>query len=435
MGICETCKGKGGKGNIPSQTPPQLLGKTNLSNIENSICKINGDTIGTGFFCKIECNNKKIPVLMTNYHVINDKFLEDNQSLKVYIKNDYHTININKDSKIYSSTKNEYDIMIIKINKDNKDIKNYLEIDSNIYKKDSLLTYKNERVHILHYPNNSEKACISYGKGIEKEEGEEGKYYIKHKCNTQRGSSGAPILSSLTNKVIGIHKGYKRRENINIGTFLKFPLDEFEQINNYIIAELYITDEWINEDIRILNSYEEVTKIFIIGHNLKEEEYRNEQEINKCRITINDDPIPFNYFHKFESKGKYIIKYSFRNYLTKTNQMFWDCPYFKNIDLSNFKTHKVTNMNGMFQNCISLNNINLSNINIQKVDNMGYMFSGCTYLKNINLSNVSANNVINMDNMFQFCLSLKKENVITNDKRILKQLEKDLSIVDYLNHY
>ena len=33
MGICETCKGKGGKGNIPSQTPSQLLGKTNLSNI------------------------------------------------------------------------------------------------------------------------------------------------------------------------------------------------------------------------------------------------------------------------------------------------------------------------------------------------------------------------------------------------------------------
>ena len=63
----------------------------------------------------------------------------------------------------------------------------------------------------------------------------------------------------------------------------------------------------------------------IIGHNLKEEEYRNEKEINKCMITINDKLIPFNYFHKFESKGKYIIKYSFMNYLEKTNQMFMNC--------------------------------------------------------------------------------------------------------------
>ena len=420
MGICYT-KERVYEGTCQGSEPPQLLEETNLSDLEKYICKINSDVIGTGFFCKIEYNNKKIPVLMTNYHVINDKFLEDNKYLKVYIKNDYHIININKDSKIYSSIADEYDIMIIKINKDNKDIKNYLEIDSNIYKEDSLLTYQNEDIYILHYPNNSQKAYISYGNGIE----QKGEYDIKHKCNTIQGSSGAPILSCLTNKVIGIHKGFvsENSKSFNIGIFLKFPLDEFEQINNYIIAELYITDGWINKEIRILNSYEEVTKIYIIGHNLKEEEYRNEKEINSCRITINDEPIPFNYFHKFESKGKYIIKYSFMNYLTKINQMFRDCSLVKNIDLSNFKTQKVTNMNGMFQDCISLDNINLSNINTQKVTNMSYMFSGCTFLKNINLSNVSANNVISMDNMFQLCLSLKKENVITTEHKIIKLLK------------
>ena len=300
--------------------------------------------------------------------------------------------------------------MIIKIN--NKNIKNYLAIDSNIYKEDSLLTYKNEPIYILHYPiyqdsdKKEYKAYISYGNGIEQDE----QYRIKHLCNTINGSSGAPILSS-TNKVIGIHRGFIESKNLiyNFRTFLKFPLDEFERINNYIIAELYITDEWINEDIRIINSYEEVTKIYIIGHNLNEEEYRNENEINKCQITINDEPIPFNYFHKFKSEGKYIIKYSFMNYLTKTNHMFRDCYFFKNIDLSNFKAQNVTNMNGMFFGCISLNNINLSNLNIQKVNNMSYMFHGCTFLKNINLSNINAENVINIDNMFQLCSSLKKK--------------------------
>ena len=322
MGAYEICTRTEKKSKIQEAL---LLAKTNLSHMENYICKINSVTIGTGFFCKIEFNNIKIPVLMTNYHIIDDKFLENNEYFKVYIKSDYHIININKDSKIYSS--NTYDIMIIKIN--NKNIKNYLAIDSNIYKEDSLLTYKNEPIYILHYPiyqdsdKKEYKAYISYGNGIEQDD----QYKIKHLCNTINGSSGAPILSFLTNKVIGIHRGFIESKNLiyNFGTSLKFPLDEFERINNYIIAELYITDEWINEDIRIINSYEEVTKIYIIGHNLNEEEYRNENEINKCQITINDEPIPFNYFHKFKSEGKYIIKYSFMNYLTKTNHMFRDC--------------------------------------------------------------------------------------------------------------
>ena len=121
MGICEKQKTVYER-IIPGSTPLQLLEKTNLSNLENYICKIYSDVIGTGFFCKIEFNDKKIPVLMTNFHVINDAFLERNEYLKVYIKNDYHIININKNSKIYSSQR--YDLMIIKLNKDNKDIKN-----------------------------------------------------------------------------------------------------------------------------------------------------------------------------------------------------------------------------------------------------------------------------------------------------------------------
>ena len=433
MGICET---RVNEGYIPGSPRPELLEGTNLAHMENYICRIHGNNIiGTGFFCKLEYNNKKIPVLMTNYHVIDEQFLRANQSLKVDIKNNEHIININQDSIIYSSPKNFYDIIIIKINKNNKDIKYYLDIDPNIYKEESLSTYKNERIYVLHYPgckNNElypipDKAYISYGNGIEKEEIENRKKYdIKHKCNTENGSSGAPILSSLTNKVIGIHKGFNNLVPCNTGTFLQFPLKEIKRINNYIIAELDITDEWINEDIRIINSYEEVTKKYIIGDNIKEDEYKNENEINTCMITINGERIPFNYFHKFKSEGKYIIKYSFMNNLTKTNQMFRDCYFLKNIDLTNFKCEDVTNMNGMFHGCVSLNKVNLSNLNTQKVNNMSYMFSGCTYLKNINLTNIDAKNVVNMDYMFQACLSLKKENVIVNDKRILKQLEKDL---------
>ena len=429
MGVCQKSDKRVTEGNVKGALEQELLENTKFSIMENYICKVYGnDCIGTGFFCRIKYNKKKIPVLMTNYHVIDDKFLKEKEYLKVVIKDSPHMININKDSILYFSADDKYDVMIIKINKDDENIKNYLQIDSNIFQTDSLSKYENEDLYIIHYPK-CEKAHISFGKGIK----QIGEYDIKHECNTDAGSSGAPILSSSTNKVIGIHKGCEKNKideskTYNIGTFLKFPL---ELINNYIVAEIYMTEEWINEDIRIINSYEHATKICIIGRNLNKEECENENEINKCQITINDEPIPFSYFHKFKSEGKYIIKYSFKDYLTKTNEMFRDCRLIKNIDLSNFKTRNVTNMMDMFSGCLSLENVNFSNIDSQKVINMNYMFNHCPSLKKINLSNINTKNVVSMDNMFQACNSLIKENVITTDERVLRQFEKDLNYMNY----
>ena len=332
-------------------------------------------------------------------------------------------ININKDRKLYSSTKDKYDIMIVKISKDDVNIINYLQIDSNIYKTDSLSKYENEDLYLLHYPN-SKSAHISYGKGIK----QIGEYDIKHKCNTDVGSSGAPILSSSTNKVIGIHKGYINNgsETYNIGTFLKYPLDELnkklidDSKNNYIVAELCIKEEDINRDIRILNSYEEHMRENLLEFNLKEE-YMNEKDINKCRIKINEETIPFTYYHKFKAKGNYIIKYSFMNYLTKTNQMFSGCSSLgyinlsnfnsensslKNLGLSNFLTQNVIIMNSMFEECSSLVNIDLDNFNTENVTEMICMFFNCSSLTCLNLSNFNTKNVINMNGMFLGCSSL-----------------------------
>ena len=297
----------------PGSEEMKPLEETQFKGDEKYICRIIGTMLGTGFFCKIKFNNKLIPVLMTNYHVINDDFLEKNKFIKIYIKDDYHLININKDSKIYSSIKDKYDLMIIKLNEDN--IYNYLEIDSNIFKNDSLSTYSKEAIYILHFPN-VKKAHISKGTGIEKIN----EYDIKHLCNTQPGSSGSPILNLFTNKVIGIHKGTIPKNKFNIGTFLKFPLNELnygvDKLNqNYIIAEIYIKEDDINKEIKILNSYEEYMRNKWPNSKLKEE-LMNEKEITKCEIKINDEVIPFNYFHNFKKQGKNIIKYYFKNYLT-----------------------------------------------------------------------------------------------------------------------
>ena len=81
-----------------------------------------------------------------------------------------------------------------------------------------------ESIYILHYPIGL-NISVSYGKGIKISDNN---IDLVHKCNTLKGSSGGPILNLTTNKVIGIHNGFiqKSNENINIGTLLKFPLNE-----------------------------------------------------------------------------------------------------------------------------------------------------------------------------------------------------------------
>ena len=56
-------------------------------------------------------------------------------------------------------------------------------------------------------------------------------YQILHNCPSGMGSSGGPILSSNTNKVIGIHIGSMRDKAINFGSLLNQAVSEF--LSNY----------------------------------------------------------------------------------------------------------------------------------------------------------------------------------------------------------
>ena len=128
--------------------------------------------------------------------------------------------------------------------------------------------------------------------------------------------------------------------------------------DNYIIAEIDIKDEDVNKKIKILNSYEEFFRTNP-GKLIANDIFKNEDEIKKCEIKINNEIIPFNYYHQFKSKGKYTIKYSFKNNLKCTCLMFGDCKLLTNINLSNFNTNNVTNMSGMFAGCSSLKKENI----------------------------------------------------------------------------
>ena len=158
--------------------------------------------------------------LITSYVVIGDEFVQSNNSLKVFINEEYKSININENKIIYSSPHDKYDIIIIRLQ--DGEIKDYLEIDENIFK-NSEIKFKDEPIYLLYYPGKDEEAKVSTSdKGIEKLD----EYNIKHFCNTEPGSCGSPILSAMTDKIIGIHQAGIRRGNYKMGVFLKYPLSE-----------------------------------------------------------------------------------------------------------------------------------------------------------------------------------------------------------------
>ena len=387
-----------------------------VNEVLKSTCKIkitfkNNKTIfGRGFFMNI---NNSMKGLITNYHIINKHIINEDIEIEIY-NNIKMKLNINnRDIKYYPEPE---DITIIEI-KNNDEIYKYikfLDYDKN-YKINGYKIYEGKEIFSIEYPLGHDAACAS-GRIINTNS-----YEFEYDIPIENGPSVRPIILLNDNidliQVIGIHKEEIYSKKLNSGTFIgELFNDNIDNINNkininnnYIIAEIDIKDDEIYKDMRIINSYEEYCRMWKIK-DLKDEE-KNEEEIKKCDISINNKLIEFNYYYRFQQKGKHIIKYSFNNYLIKTNYMFSHCESLTNIDLSNFNSQNVINMSDMFSFCESLTNINLSNLNTQNVTDMNHMFSNCISLTNIDLSNFNTQNVINMSDMFSDCESLKNINL------------------------
>ena len=356
---------------------------------------------GTGFFLKLSDSSK---CLITNYHTINPDLLNDDIEIVI---SDKKTIKLNFINHKINYFKPPIDVTIIEI-KEKDDIFKDLEFIDNdviyINKENNIEKYT--QIFVVKKSLKNELEC-RFGKITNINN-----FEFYHDCSTSQGSSGSPILLfnndldlSNTLRIIGIHKGEEAHRKFNTGTFIGELINEIKKDSNFILSLIFINDEDINRDIRIINSYEEYMRNY--PNQKMQSNLKNEEEIKKCEIKINGEIIPFKYFVKFPKKGKYIIKYTFKNNLTKTNYMFSKCTSLININLSNLNTNTVSNMSYMFYQCKELININLTNYNTQKVSDMSGMFSGCKLLRDINLSNFQTKNVTNMSYMFACCKSLK----------------------------
>ena len=245
---------------INNQPSPVSVGGTRkiLFQMEKYICKIylgNGKNgTGTGFFCKIPFQNKVLPVLITNNHILDENDIKNGKIIKLSIydnniktnksnnevnNEEIKIIKIDNSRKKYTNPDNKIDITIIEIKSIDK-INYFLEYDKDIINKNEefiKLDYKNKSIYILHYPNG--ELNVSYGiinDIISKK-------IINHKCCTEEGSSGGPILLLKTFKVIGIHYGSDLSNinlNLNYGTFIKYAIDLFNNKyhnNNEIIIK------------------------------------------------------------------------------------------------------------------------------------------------------------------------------------------------------
>ena len=412
-----------------------------LEQMRKCVCKIeykNGKA--TGFFCYIPCQNQKIPVMITNNHIINEETIKGSNYIRVYLNDDKEkkNIDINVNRKIYTNVK--YDTTIIEIKPEKDRIYNFLELDTYILFNDDITLF-NESIYTLQYHKigKEQKSSVSYGiiKQIEEY------YNINYYCYTGPGSAGSPILNLVNNRLVGIHRG--NNNLYNKGTLLKYPINEY--INNFNLIDKKtenknkvnksksknkINNKKKNEIYMLLKiEKEDINKnIYFLDNSTNHNNLKELKESN-VDLFINNIKCKFKKYFNFEKEGIYYIKLKFKVSIKDCSYMFYKSNIIKNIDLSCFDSKNVTNMRYMCCDCNNLEYIDLSGFNTEKVTDMSLMFYECHNLLSIDLSSFEIKDT-DIHWMFLNCNSLKTVKIKENYyNKIKSQLDgfKHLNII------
>ena len=298
-----------------STKPISLEGMIKITEqMKNSICKIYKiGIIGTGFLCNLPYNSVNFPFLITNYHILNEKEIENNKKIVISFNDENIFKDILIDESRITLTNKDLDFTIIEIkNKDNINFNNILELDENIMIEEDYINkkYIDESIYTLHYPK-GDNIVASFGliKGINDKR-------IYHSCCTEEGSSGAPILSLNNFKVVGIHFGFKQGCNFNQGAIIKYAIQELSK---------YKKNNILKEDNN--NSFESNANFNFFNNNMNVNNnlFNNNMNINNIN-NVN------------EPKEK-IIKYENSQSIIPFPEEKYDLYNIKFEDSSNFKTN------------------------------------------------------------------------------------------------
>jgi len=219
--------------------------------------------------------------MITCNHVLNEEIFKKEQFIPIELNNLYIRIQINDNRKIYTNQK--YDITIIEIIPEKDNIFNFLALDEEItFKSDKEYLEFSLKISSIYLLYSAESLLVSYGilNNIKEEK-------ILHLCNTNMYSGGAPILNLSKNKVIGIHVGSLSNIKYNIGTLLKYPINEFINLHkDYIISNGVCSEN--NKNKINTNNINTSEKAFDKPKKDLEEELKQEKEkIKKLEEKIN----------------------------------------------------------------------------------------------------------------------------------------------------
>ena len=263
-----------------------------LEQMINCICKIEvrNKKIGTGFVCKV---NSMI-FLMTCYSIIDEKYLKENKELDLSLNDGNAHIKIDLRIKREIYFNKEYATTFIELRKEDK-IKNFIELDDNLFEDNENINYNSKSIYILQYLYRKEiHVSFGYINGINE------KNEIKHLCYTDKGSIGSPILNLINNKVIGINIG------LGYGILLKYPLNNFKKSGYKIIKELGSGGNGkVNKVFsKFDNKYYAMKEILLQG--------KNEKAINNLKKEANilskfDCKNIVKYYDSFQDKDKFYI--------------------------------------------------------------------------------------------------------------------------------
>ena len=403
-----------------------------VKQMKNNIFRLcrNDGVKGTCFSCKILVPNKNIvlPVLITSNHVLDEIYINKEKSIILEINKKIKVINLNNKRKIYSNK--EYDTTIIEI-RENDEINNFLEIDENIFTENSNVTYLKNSIYILHYSLNKE-ASVSYG--ILDYFDTLDNYKFTHLCNTLEGASGSPIINSLNNKIIGIHKGGYTHNNYisGVGIFLK------NAINDYILKNNFENN--IDNIIKNINKIIDI-KDEIVKNKNKEESFQIKDNYlinNKIKLNKKNNKV------KNFNKSLIDIKKNNNNYLLDIKPIEKNKEIHKDNNYNNNNKNKIVNhKNNIPVKVANLNANNSKNKNniIFKGNNMHYIdkIINNIFSKNIKIEETDKERLIEefikevkegKDDILKYCLKYLKINVLPIFKR--NDIDKDiLDVVKY----
>ena len=404
---------------IPGSPPSIPINKLNLISEQSKNCIfkiVTENAIGTGFLCLIPFPDKlhPLPTLITNNHVLTENDIEIGKIIKFSSNEHNYQIVIDNHRKCY--TNEEYDITIIEIKEgDSISIKKILEIDEDIFNNNAFQIFGKSSIYIMHYPKGVQNE-ISFGKirNISTDNLD-----IEHLCNTLSGSSGGVIMNMINYKAIGIHKSSNLISNWNLGSFLKLPIEKFNEEFSY-------KENNKNDNNNENNSNIENNKKDEINKNIKDNEKNN--KINN----LEEDNIPDNEFSLFN------INLQEDNYKNNKNKIERDkIQVIQNANMlgdklndnngnnkkenSNHKENEENKNIKIFNNNINnIENRNNKNINNNEIKNEEiinkriYLDSSISSQSDIN-PNLILNEEVN-NNIFKSNSNLSKDNNLINNE-------------------